>query len=146
VAAFSIKSEIAGSSRDAWDVFNNLPEYEKWNPFIVAAVGTIRHGVELDLKIKTPTGAVKGFRPHVEAVERGKSVTWSVGNMLFARRTTFKFAEPAPGRVSLTVDVEFRGLLAPMRKGFVDLLQNGYQSMVDALKKEVESGARAPQR
>lgn len=140
MAEFSVSAEIAQPQKRVWDLFNYLPGYEKWNPFIVDAVGTIRHRVELDLRILTPSGVERRFRPRVESVKKGSEVVWSTGSPLFSRQTTFRLHEPKPGVTLFTIDVKFRGLLAPWRKGFVDQLEDGYRKMAEALKERAESG------
>lgn len=136
---FTVETEIDAPKRTVWSVFSGLSAYESWNPFIVDAVGTIRYDVDLALRIVTPSGSEQSFRPHVETVDVGNKVVWSTGNMLFSRETTFVLTELSPDTTKFSIDVNFEGLLARFKKGFVDELEGGYRKMAQALKERAES-------
>ena len=93
MAGISVQQEIAAPARRVWSIFSDITRYERWNPFIVKAVGALRYNTTLDMTIVTPNGTRVEFSPHVIEVTRGQRVAWTTGLRipgLFARVVIFE--------------------------------------------------------
>jgi hypothetical protein len=140
--------EIQASPERVWEVLTDLAAYHKWNPFIVRADGEPVVGSRLELHVRLPGRRPTIFRPVVLAADPGRRLRW-LGRLLvpglFDGEHGFTLEPAGPGRVRLTQQERFRGLLArPILAVIVKPTQEGFRQMNQALKARAEQPAHAP--
>ena len=135
-------SEIQASPDRVWETLTDFAAYPDWNPFIVRAAGRPVPDSRLDLQLRLPGRRPTTFRPKVLEAAPAHRLRW-LGNLLvpglFDGEHTFTIEPSGPGRVRLTQQEEFRGLLAPLILAFIAKpTQEGFHQMNHALKARVE--------
>jgi hypothetical protein len=138
--------EIQASPERVWQVLTDFAAYPYWNPFIIQAVGRPVPGTRLELQMRLPGRRPTTFRPKVLEAAPAHRLRW-LGNLLvpglFDGEHTFTIEPGGPGRVRLTQQEEFRGLLARLMLAFIARpTQEGFHQMNQALKARAERPAR----
>ncbi len=138
--------EIQASPDRVWQVLTDFAAYPHWNPFIVRAAGRPVPGTRLELQMRLPGRRPTTFRPKVLEATPAHRLRW-LGNLLvpglFDGEHAFTIEPGGPGRVRLTQQEEFRGLLAPLVLAFIAKpTQEGFHQMNQALKAQAERPAR----
>jgi hypothetical protein len=138
--------EIQASPDRIWETLTDFAAYPHWNPFIVQAAGQPDPGSRLKLQMRLPGRRPMNFRPTVLEAAAAHRLRW-LGHLLvpglFDGEHTFTIEPSGPGRVRLTQQEEFRGLLAPLVLGRIAKpTQEGFTQMNEALKTRVELPTR----
>jgi hypothetical protein len=138
--------EIHASPDRVWEVLTDFTAYPHWNPFIVQAAGRPVPGTRLELRMRLPGRRPTTFRPKVLEATPARRLRW-LGNLLVPRlfdgEHIFTIEPSGPGRVRLTQQEEFRGLLAPLLLAFIAKpTKEGFHQMNQALKARVEHSTR----
>jgi hypothetical protein len=138
--------EIQASPDRVWETLTDLGAYPHWNPFIVQATGQPVPGGRLRLRMRLPGRRPMTFRPEVLEATRGRRLRW-LGHLLvpglFDGEHSFTIDPLDAGRVRLTQQEEFRGLLVPLVLAFIGKpTQEGFHLMNQALKTRVEHPTR----
>ena len=143
--------EIQASPDRVWEALTDFGAYPHWNPFIIQATGRPVSGTRLELRMRLPGRRPTTFRPKVLEATPAHRLRW-LGHLLvpglFDGEHIFTIEPKGPGRVRLTQQEEFRGLLAPLILAFIAKpTEEGFSQMNQALKARVEhptpSGAPA---
>ena len=134
--------EIQASPDRVWETLTDFTAYSHWNPFIVQAGGQPVPGIRLQLQMRLRGHRPTTFRPEVLEATPARRLRW-LGHLLlpglFDGEHTFDIEPSGPGRVRLTQQEEFRGLLAPLILAFIAKpTQEGFSQMDQALKARVE--------
>ena len=134
--------EIQAPPDRVWEVLTDFAAYPSWNPFIVHADGQPVPGGRLELRMRLPGRRPTTFRPEVLEATPARRLRW-LGHLLvpglFDGEHAFTIDPAGPGRVRLTQQEAFRGLLAPLLLAFIAKpTQEGFQQMNQALKTTVE--------
>ena len=137
--------EIQASPDHVWEALTDFAAYSSWNPFIVQAAGQPAPGTRLELQMRLPGRRPMAFRPRVLEATPAHRLHW-LGHLLvpglFDGEHSFAIEPSGPGRVRLTQEEEFRGLLAPLILAFIAKpTQEGFSQMNQALKARVEHPA-----
>ena len=138
--------EIQASPDRVWEALTDFAAYPHWNPFIVRAAGQPVPGTRLKLQMHLPGRRPMSFRPTVLEAAPAHRLRW-LGHLLFRGlfdgEHSFTIEPSSPGRVRLTQQEEFRGLLAPLILALIAKpTQEGFSQMNKALKTRVERAAR----
>jgi hypothetical protein len=138
--------EIEASPDRVWKTLTDFAAYPDWNPFIVQAAGQPVPGTRLELQMQLSGRRPMTFRPKVLEATPAHRLRW-LGHLLvpglFDGEHTFTIEPSGPGRVRLTQQEEFRGLLTPLILAFIAKpTQEGFQQMNQALKARVEHVTR----
>ena len=138
--------EIEASPDRVWKTLTDFAAYPDWNPFIVQAAGQPAPGTRLELQMQLPGRRPMTFRPEVLEATPAHRLRW-LGHLLvpglFDGEHTFTIEPSGPGRVRLTQQEGFRGLLAPLILAFIaEPTHEGFHEMNQALKARVEHVAR----
>ncbi len=129
--------EIQAPVDVVWTLLTDLPGYPRWNPYIYPATGRIAAGETLDLELHAG-GQTAEVEVTVLSVTPNHVLSWG-GSLLGVSRTlTFTIDDLGAGRVHLTADEQFSGLLLPFVGGIPDQAQQGLDEMVRALRSAAE--------
>ncbi len=138
--------DIQASADRVWEALTDFAAYPEWNPFIVRAAGNPAQGGRLELQMRLPGRRPMTFRPKVLEADPPRRLRW-LGRLLvpglFDGEHTFTIGPLTPGRVRLTQQEAFRGLLAPLLLAFIGApTREGFHQMNQALKARSERPAR----
>jgi hypothetical protein len=127
---------VDAAVEDVWETLTDLAGYQRWNPFITAAAGTIQAGERLALTIQPPGGRAMGFKPWVTAVEQHHYVEW-LGHLglpgLFDGRHSFTLTAMAGGRTLVQQSETFTGVLVPFTGPMLARTRAGFVALNEAL-------------
>jgi hypothetical protein len=137
--------EIDASPEIVWDLLTDLDGYSAWNPFIVAAAGTVAVGERLANRMQPPGGKAIKFRPTVTVVETGRVFEW-LGRLGFAGifdgRHRFELSSTPSGGTRLSHTEDLSGILVrALRKSLDGATLEGFEAMNSALKSRAETCA-----
>jgi hypothetical protein len=140
--------EIEATPDRVWEVLTDFAAYQDWNPFIIQAAGQAVPGTRLELHMRLSGRRPTTIRPEVLEAEPARRLRW-LGRLLmpglFDGEHTFTIQPAGPGRVRLTQQEEFRGLLAPLvLKMIAKPTLASFHQMDQALKARVEQPAHTP--
>lgn len=103
-----------------WAPGTDLAAYHAWNPFIVAASGTIRVGDRLEMTVRPPGVRSRSFKPWVTAVEPHRYIEW-LGPLglpgILDSRQSFTLTAKA-GSTLFQQSATISGLLTPFTGSF----------------------------
>ncbi len=130
-----------------WEVLTDLERYADWNPFIVAASGTVAVGERLVNRLQPPGGKAMTFKPTVTEVDEARTFEW-LGRLVLPRifdgRHRFELRTTESGGTHLIHSEHFSGLLVRVMRASLDGgTRAGFEAMNDALKRRAESKVRA---
>ena len=127
---------VSASVEDVWETLTDLAGYRTWNPFIIAAAGTISVGERLDLRIQPPGGRAMTFKPWVTALEQHHYVEW-LGRLglpgIVDGRHSFTLTSMAGGRTLVQQSETFTGVLIPFTGPMLARTRAGFVAMNEAL-------------
>jgi hypothetical protein len=134
--------EIQAPADRVWETLTDFAAYPDWNPFIVQAAGRPVPDGRLELQMRLPGRRPTTFRPKVLEAAPTHRLRW-LGHLLvpglFDGDHRFTIEPTGPGRVRLTQQEEFRGLLTPLILAFIGKpTEEGFHQMNQALKARVE--------
>ncbi len=137
--------EVQASAARVWEVLADFAAYHEWNPFIVQATGQPVPGEHLVLHLRLTGRRTTTIRPEVLEADPGRTLRW-LGRLLvpglFDGEHRFTIQPTGTGRVRLTQDEEFRGLLAPLLLAMIAKpTLESFHRMNQALKTRVEQPA-----
>ena len=126
-----------------WEVLTDLERYADWNPFIVAASGTVAVGQRLVNRLQPPGGKAMTFKPTVTEVDEARTFEW-LGRLVLPRifdgRHRFELRTTESGGTHLIHSEHFSGLLVRVMRASLDSdTRAGFEAMNDALKRRAES-------
>jgi hypothetical protein len=138
--------EIQATPERVWEVLTDFGGYADWNPFMIHAAGQAAVGSRLEVRMRPPGRRPTTFRPQVLEAEPGRRLRW-LGRVLvpglFDGEHSFTIRPAGPGRVSLSQDERFRGILAPVLLRFIaEPTLLGFRQMNQALKDRAEQPSR----
>jgi len=138
--AFEINTsiEIKSSAEGIWQKLTAFSKYSEWNPFIKSIEGEVVEGKQIEV-----SAGGMSFKPQVLAFNTNKKLEWKgilLSSFLFEGTHLFEIVEHSQNKCTFNHSEKFKGILVPLLKR---KLQNetkpGFESMNQALKKEVES-------
>lgn len=139
--SISASIDIGAPPAVVWAALADLPAYERWNPYIVSAVGTAERGERLTLRMKVG-GRTFRVRPTVVDAEKGRGLSWvgrlGIPGILDARHE--HHLEPIPAGTRYVQREEFAGLLVPFVGGTLTATQAAFRAMNEALAQRVVTG------
>jgi hypothetical protein len=114
--------EIDAPPARVWSVLTDLSAYPQWNPFIVAASGTVAAGERLSLSMALPGREPMSIKPRLLVVEPDRELRWK-GRLvipgLFDGEHVFVLEPLEGGRTRLDHWERFGGLLLPLAKRMI---------------------------
>jgi hypothetical protein len=136
--------EIDADAERVWQVLTDFRAYVEWNPFMTLASGTAAVGERLTIRMEPQEGPAMTFRPTVLEAVPGKRLRW-LGRFLLPRifdgEHVFTIVPLHEGRVRLTQEEQFRGILVPLlARSLVRGTLPAFERMNQALKRRVEQG------
>ncbi len=134
---------IQASPDAVWNLLTDLPGYPRWNPYIYPATGRVAAGETLDLELHAG-GQTAEVEVTVFSVTPNHVLSWGGTLLGVSRKLTFTIDDLGSGRVDLTADEQFSGLLLPFVGGIPDQAQQGLDEMVRALRSAAEVDAPPP--
>ena len=139
--------EIQATPERVWEVLTDFGAYAGWNPFMIHAAGQAAVGSQLEVRMRPPGRRPTTFRPQVLEAEPGRRLRW-LGRVLvpgvFDGEHSFTIRPAGPGRVNLSQDERFRGILAPVLLRFIaEPTLQGFRQMNQALKDRAEQPSRS---
>jgi hypothetical protein len=133
--------EVDAPAERVWQVVSDLADYERWNPFIVSAAGTLRTGERLDVTIRAPGVRAVRFRPRILDYEPGRLVRWK-GRLLmpglFDGRHSLIVDPLGDARSRFTSHEDVSGILLPFLGKVMAASQQGFELMCRAVKERAE--------
>jgi hypothetical protein len=137
--------EIQAPAERVWEVLTDFAAYHEWNPFIVEAAGQAVPGQRLELHMRLSGRRPTTLRPEVLEADPGRQLRW-LGRVLvpglFDGEHRFTIEPAGPGRVRLTQQEQFRGLLVPLLLAMIaKATEASFQRMNQALKARAEQPA-----
>lgn len=135
--------DIDASAATVWDILVHLDDYADWNPFIVAAAGTVAVGQRLTNRMQPPGGKGMTFKPTVTEVKDHQVFEW-LGRPglpgIFDGRHRFELIAGPNGGTCLVHTEKFSGILVRfMRKSLDTQTLAGFHAMNEALKVKAEA-------
>lgn len=136
-------TEIGAPAETVWSIIEDLGAYGDWNPFMVAASGSLAVGSRLEIQMRPGTRSMT-FRPTVQEVVPGRTLRW-LGRFLmpglFDGAHTLTVEPMGDSLSRFTQREEFRGLLVPLMGGLIRDTDAGFGAMNEALKQRAEATA-----
>ena len=134
--------EIDANAERVWGVLTDFGAYAQWNPFITEASGTAAVGERLTIRMQPEGGRGMAFRPTVLEAVSGTRLRW-LGRVLlpgiFDGEHSFTIEPLDEGRVRLTQEEKFRGILVPLLSASLERRTlPGFEQMNQALKRRAE--------
>ena len=133
--------KIKSTPENVWQVLTNFDKYPEWNPLIHHAIGKLKVGEKVDIKIKTET---QELIPHcvVIKVEPNKEFCWKYRVFLpalFRGEHSFIIEPMGNGTVRFVDKEIFNGLLVLLQSRDIDTnCKKGFESMDKSLKPRVQ--------
>jgi hypothetical protein len=119
-----------------WRTLTDLTGYQTWNPYLIAAAGTISVGERVNLTIQPPGGRRLTYKPWVTAVEPHRYLEW-FGRLfvsgMFTARHSFTLTSMAGGRTLVQQSGTFSGVLVRFFRPMLDRTRCGFEAMNEAL-------------
>ncbi|MBL1077014.1 SRPBCC domain-containing protein [Nocardia sp. 2] len=141
----STSIEIDASPDYVWQVLTDLDQYPRWNPFIVEAVGDLRPGCRLRLRMVPAHAKEMTFDPEVLTADPCRELSWLNRLLLpgiFDSEHRFALT-PLPGRrTRLEHSARFTGLLVPCTREAIDNSGTAFARLNVALKQRAERMVR----
>lgn len=110
---FETEIFIAAPPETVWSLLADAQEHAAWNPAMHAVEGRFASGERLRLDMRTPSGGIMTFRPHVLVADAPRELRW-LGRLglprLFDGEHYFNLV-PENGGTRLIHGENFRGLL-----------------------------------
>ncbi len=145
--AFRIHTQIdidAPATR-VWALLTDLPGYQRWNPFVIQAEGTVALGETLLVTPRDRSGRTHTFKPVVTRYEDGIAFAWTgvvLHRWIAAGEHIFELSSLDAARTRLTHDEAFTGLTRPFAARLVaNATHDGFTRMNEALKREAETNS-----
>lgn len=137
--------EIDAPAPLVWELLTDLAGYERWNPFVQKAEGTIGPGEKLTVSPRDSSGRSYTFTPTVKQFEEGRLFSW-FGSVLHPALMggdhSFELVPLEGARTRLIHDEVFSGLLLPLIILFAaNKTRTGFEEMNLAIKQEAERRA-----
>lgn len=130
-----------------WDLLTDLPAYPDWNPHVTNAVGDLRPGGTLDIRVRREGVRDRDMTVTVADLDPGRRLAW-VGTFgspwLFEARHAFELETLDGNRTRLHNREDVSGLLG--RFAVTDDPERDYEAMNRALKSRAERVALAAAR
>ena len=135
--------EIDAERKRVWEILADFEAYPDWNPFIKFIRGALRKGGYLQVRLQPSGGKGMTLRPTVLVADSEGELRW-IGHFLFPGLLDGEhrlWIEPiSNGRVRFHQNEQFRGILVPLFRGYLDRgAQRGFVEMNAALKARAES-------
>lgn len=133
--------EIKATPEKVWRVLASLDKYPEWNPLIHQAIGKLKEGEKVDIKVRTETQDMILHCVVVKVVPN-KEFSWKyhvILPVLFRGEHSF-IIEPMGNDTVRFVDREiFNGLLVPLQARDINTKsRKGFEDMDRALKTRAE--------
>jgi hypothetical protein len=134
--------EIAADRERVWAVLCDFGSYRDWNPFIVDVGGVARPGTPIAARVRLPLGIGMSFKATVLTAEEGRELRW-IGRLplpgIFDGEHRFLIDPIGPGRVRFEQSEDYRGVLVPLMRGWLERhIRRGFVAMNAALKLRAE--------
>ena len=117
------KIEIKASPKKVWKILTDFDKYPEWNPFIKYLKGEVKENKKIEVKIIPLNSKGMVFKPKVLKYEENTELRW-LGNTilpkLFDGEHIFQIIDNKDGTVIFIQKEEFRGILVPILKFFLD--------------------------
>ncbi len=136
--------EINAPAAKVWAILTDLGQYAAWNPFMPEAVGEVKEGERLRVRIAPPGGKAMTFTPTVTLVEPERAFRW-LGRLLlpgiFDGEHIYEITPLSEGSIRFVQRENFRGILVPLFWKSLDTqTRQGFEAMNAALKQRAEGG------
>lgn len=132
-----VQVEIQAPADVVWHLLTDLPGYTRWNPYIYPAAGQIAPGESLQLRLHVADQTTE-VEVRVLSVTPNRVLSWGGSLLGLSRTLTFTIDDLGSGRVQLTADEQFTGLLLPVVGDIPDQAQQGLDEMLRALRSAAE--------
>lgn len=137
------ETEINATAQEVWEVLADLKRYPEWNPFTYEALGELKMGAEIKLKVRFPDGSEMRTRHYVCALEPNKELSWNHTNiplLMWSERR--QIIEPIDATRVRLVNREFIwGALAPLAVWLYGTrIAGGMRMSAEAIQAQVKKG------
>lgn len=137
--------EILAPPSRVWEVLTDTAAYPAWNPVIVRLEGQLAPGQMVTFENRSG-GRSMVFQPTVLEATPDRTLRW-LGRLwlpgLFDGEHFFELTETAPGVTHLRHGEQFRGLLVPLVRGWLDgSVRDGFVQINVALKLRAQAPVR----
>lgn len=137
---------IQAPAETIWEVLYDLPKWAEWNPLYVEAVGAIRIGEVLTLKMVLPDEPERTIQPVVLEWVPHEQLHWRLSMMwgLVSNTRYIEIEQLAEASCIVSNGELFGGLLGPsVAKRMGRKVWRGFEAMDMALKETAEARWRA---
>lgn len=136
------ETEIAADPKRVWATLCDFGSYPAWNPFLVRVAGEARPGARIAARVRLRRGPGMIFTAKVLVVEAGRELRW-LGRLpvpgIFDGEHLFRIEPIGPGRVRFLQSEDYRGVLVPPMRGWLERdVRPGFEAMNAALKARAE--------
>lgn len=137
--------DIAATPETIWQVLTDLDGYAAWNPFLVAASGTVAVGETLTVTFKAGKRTMT-LKPTLKVVEPARRLAW-LGRLVLPRifdgAHEFVIEPLGASRSRLVQRETFRGLLVPLFGRLLADTALGFEAMNAAVRDRAEASQGA---
>jgi hypothetical protein len=132
--------EIAATPERVWAVLADLPSYPQWHPVFLGVSGQLTAGGRLTVTTTHPaTGRTMTVKVKVLTAEPTAELRW-VSNVLGFMRSERSFAlRPDEGGTLLVQTETYRGLFARFPAKTVTRIQDSFEAINQAIKRQAEA-------
>jgi hypothetical protein len=133
---------IRASARRVWEALTDLEHYRDWNPFLVAASGTVTPGSRVRICAKPSGSLARTFFAEITKAEPNRELRW-IGRLylpgVLDGEHIFNIEPRGPAEIHLIHREVFRGLIVPFHRRLrLPDTTRGFKEMNFALKQLVE--------
>ncbi|WP_174279706.1 SRPBCC domain-containing protein [Sphingomonas bacterium] len=115
VTTFSVPQ----SPEQVWQVLTDLPSYQSWNSFMIAAAGELVVGNKLEITLSPSPDRKTTFKPTLLVVDKSRELRWRgrlIVKGLFDGEHFWTLAAHGQGGTTITHGETFTGLLVRVVK------------------------------
>mgnify|MGYP006432708173 CR=1 FL=1 len=134
--------KINAPASSVWSILTDFQRFPEWNPFISEALGQIKEGAQLKIRIEPPNSNGMTFKPTLTRIKQENELRW-LGRFLipgiFDGEHIFELESITENEIRFVHREKFKGLLVPfLWKSINKNTRQGFEEMNDALKKRAE--------
>jgi uncharacterized protein YndB with AHSA1/START domain len=137
MSAATYEFKINAPLEAVWVALTTLQEYERWNPFIIRAAGTMDPGTDLELVCFLQSGKDLRGAAEVTSYEPNRRVSWEMGSAFKTWTVRMEVHSTDEQTTELTVVTEMKSMPRIGRAPGMDDIEDGFKRMADALNKHV---------
>lgn len=141
MSSVQVKTEIAATPAEVYNVLMDFASYPDWNPMVVSITGQPKEGQHIQTMVKVGDRAPQKFRPVVLKNEPNREFRWvgALFTTLLYRGEHYFIIEETPAGCTFVHGEIFSGFLEPLITMMLkDDLEPTFRSFNLALKRRVE--------